>query len=233
MTQAYPLAWPQGRPRRRPQDRKPGKFGKGERRYVGDHSYTTKSSLTVADAIRRLQDELDRLGARLPVISSNVELRLDGLPRSGQREPEDPGVCVYFQLAGKPHAMPCDTYDRVADNIDAVAEHIKATRAIDRYGVASIADLVTAARRELASGTAWRARQVRARRMDKARADRETAELQAILGRLLIARDAGLEILAADAEGLAVLHPDGQVRRYALVPAAADTPALTKESVDA
>lgn len=128
-TDAYPLHWPAGRPRRTPHQRRRGTFSAGGVR------------VSVADALRRLQNELDRLGARLPIVSSNVELRLDGLPRSGQREPEDPGVCVYFQLGGKPHAMPCDTYDRVADNIAAVAEHIKATRAIDRYGVATVAEM--------------------------------------------------------------------------------------------
>lgn len=34
--------------------------------------------------------------------------------------------------------MPCDTYDRVADNIAAIAAHIEKTRAITRYGVASV-----------------------------------------------------------------------------------------------
>lgn len=142
MTQAYPLAWPHGRPRRRPQARKPGKFGKATwREGYGGNRYSTKGELTVADARRRLQDELDRLGARLPVISSNMELRLDGLPRSGAREPEDPGVAVYFQLNGKPHCMPCDTYLRVADNLAAVAAHIEATRAIERHGVATVAEM--------------------------------------------------------------------------------------------
>lgn len=146
MTQAYPLAWPQGRPRRLPRQRRRGQFT------------TAGQRVSVAGALKRLAGELDRLGAALPVISSNVELRLDGLPRSGQREPEDPGVCVYFQLAGKPHAMPCDTYERVADNIAAVAEHIKATRAIDRYGVATVAEMFSGFVALPAPGTArpWR-----------------------------------------------------------------------------
>lgn len=146
MTQAYPLAWPQGRPRRPPRQRRRGQFT------------TAGSRVSVAGALKRLAGELDRLGAHLPVISSNVALRLDGLPRSGQSEPEDPGVCVYFQLAGKPHAMPCDTYERVADNIAAVAEHIKATRAIDRYGVATVAEMFSGFQALPAPGAArpWR-----------------------------------------------------------------------------
>ena len=77
-------------------------------------------------------------------MSSNVQLRRDGLPYSGQREPEDRGVCVYFQMQGKPYAMACDLYTTVADNLAAVAAHIEATRAITRHGVASAAETLQA-----------------------------------------------------------------------------------------
>ncbi|WP_246676740.1 MULTISPECIES: J domain-containing protein [unclassified Mesorhizobium] len=97
--------------------------------------------MSVADALSRLQDELDRIGANLPVVSTNLQTRLDGLPRSGQSEPSDPGVALYFDLAGKPHCMPCDTYSRVAQNIAAIAAHIEATRAIERHGVSSVAEM--------------------------------------------------------------------------------------------
>lgn len=129
MTTAYPLAWPPSRPRTASGRRRSGKFN------------TNGNPVTIATAIVRLQEELGRLGARHPVISTNVETRLDGLPRSGRPEPADPGVAVYFALVGKPHCLPCDTYDRVAQNIAAVAEHIKATRAIERHGVASVAEM--------------------------------------------------------------------------------------------
>lgn len=134
---AYPLQWPAGRPRK--EHRKRAAFGKR----VNNGKWDETKDLTVADAISRLQQEIDRLGARLPVISSNLEPRLDGLPRSGQSEPRDPGVALYFDLNGKPHCMPCDTYDRVADNIAAIAKHIEATRAIDRFGVATVAEMFT------------------------------------------------------------------------------------------
>ena len=137
MTQAYPLQWPQGRSRKTAGLRKRAKFGKDSH----NGRYVQKRELTVADALHRLQRELDMIGARYPVVSSNVELRLDGLPRSGQRDPEDPGVCVYFDLNAKPMAMPCDTYDRVADNIAAVAAHMEATRKIERHGVASVSEM--------------------------------------------------------------------------------------------
>ena len=134
MTTAYPLSWPPGRPRRPASARRNAKFGTSLR---AGH----KQPLTVAEAIARLQTQMDMLGAKLPVLSTNVETRLNGLPRSGAREPDDPGVCLYFQLGSKPHAMPCDTYDRVADNIAAIAAHIEATRAIERHGVATVAEM--------------------------------------------------------------------------------------------
>ena len=95
----------------------------------------------MSEAVKRVVVEADRMGARGLVISSNLELRNDGLPRSGQSEPQDPGVCVYFHLKGKPHSLPCDTYGNVAGNIAAIAAHMEATRKIERHGVASVAEM--------------------------------------------------------------------------------------------
>lgn len=130
----YPLQWPAGRSRRRQDERRYPVFRTARE---GNGS----KPISVAVALERLQRELGRLGARYPVVSSNLETRLDGLPRSGQRDPDDPGVAVYFELAGKPHCMPCDTYTTVAANIAAIAAHIEATRAIERYGVATVAEM--------------------------------------------------------------------------------------------
>lgn len=138
---AYPLCWPTGYGRRPEGERKYGHFG--HRQQDPGRSYTTKKDVTIAGARKRLQEELDRLGAREVVLSSNVELRLDGQPRSDRRAPEDPAVALYFRLHGKPVAMPCDTYTDVAQNIAALAAHIEATRQIARHGVASIEAMFT------------------------------------------------------------------------------------------
>lgn len=129
---AYPLAWPTGKPRTPAAARKAGKFS-----HRG-------SDLTVAVAAGRVEDELQKLNARWPLISSNVELTLSGRPRSGQREPEDRGVCVYFHLGGKPFAMACDRYLSVADNLAAIAAHLDATRTQERHGVATAAETLMA-----------------------------------------------------------------------------------------
>jgi hypothetical protein len=98
-----------------------------------------KEALTVAKARQRLSDELDRLGATYVTLSTNIELRLDGQPRSNQAEPGDPGVAAYFRLGGKQIALACDKWDRVADNIAALAKHIEAMRGMDRWGVGTAA----------------------------------------------------------------------------------------------
>jgi hypothetical protein len=139
VTEAYPLHWPAHVKRRTPAQRIRAAFGKTK--HVTSQSgggWPKKERLTIADAVKRALAELDRLGARYAVISSNVEIRQDGLPRSNRPEPDDPGVAVYFQLNGRPYCLPCDRYDRVADNIAAIAHHIDATRAIERYGVGTV-----------------------------------------------------------------------------------------------
>lgn len=126
---AYPLCWPPMRPRSK--QREWGRF----------KSY--RQRISVASASGRLQNELDKLGARDAILSTNVKLRLDGWPRSDQATPQDPGVAVYFTLRGEPHCLPCDRYDEVGQNIAAIAAHIEATRAIERYGVATVKEMFT------------------------------------------------------------------------------------------
>lgn len=144
--QAYPLLWPHWRLRTPASARKRARFTTNERvhdkRLDGTtYTWNRQKDISVFDAVKRVLDESDRIGARGLVVSSNLELRNDGIPRSGQKDPADPGICVYFDLGGKPRAMACDTYDTVAGNIAAVAAHIEATRAIERHGVATVAEM--------------------------------------------------------------------------------------------
>ena len=160
--QAYPLQWPAGKPRTA--YRVNAAFGRVETQWIstGDSGYrrSDKKRLNVLDAYRRLQVELDRLGASFAVCSTNMELRVDGIPRSDRREPDDPGVAVYFQLDGDPVVLACDRYDRVADNVAAIAAHLRASRAIERYGVGSLREIFRgfAALPPAMSVDDWRAR---------------------------------------------------------------------------
>jgi hypothetical protein len=143
---AYPLTWPEGWPRTAPARRERARFNKGVRQYSsqpGGNSWMRKSDLSVTDGTTRILQELARLDIDRQdvVISTNVRLRLDGLPRSSEREPDDPGVAVYWTDAtagNEPRCMAIDRYDRVADNLAAAAATIEAMRAIERHGGAQI-----------------------------------------------------------------------------------------------
>jgi len=137
----YPLSWPPTWKRTPSYQRQRASFSRGGSTRLdatGQSIRTGPRPLTVADAISRLSGELSRLGATDEILSTNVPVRLDGLPRSGQSEPADPGAAAYFKLKGKPRCLACDKWTRVADNIAAIAQHIDALRRIDRYGVGTL-----------------------------------------------------------------------------------------------
>lgn len=121
----FPLEWPMGWTRKQYNQRKIGRF-KSEGRWI-----------SVEVATRRLERELDKLGARNTTLSTNISLRLDGRPRSDEK-PADPGAAIYFSYKGRATVLACDTYHDVGDNIAALAAHLEAIRAIERYGVGTI-----------------------------------------------------------------------------------------------
>jgi hypothetical protein len=135
MIEAFPLHWPPGR--KRTQFRKRAVF---HRRIAGER-WTTKEKLTIADGRDRTKKELGMLGAKRVIISSNLRLKQDGEPMSAQREPDDPGIAVYFHLNNLPHCLSCDSWDRAADNLAAIAKHVEAMRGQLRWGVADIASM--------------------------------------------------------------------------------------------
>lgn len=122
----YPLSWPDGWARTPNYNRKYGHF-KRERR-----------DPSVMEGVRRILDQLSMMGISKDnvLISTNVATRLDGMPRSDQRAPTDPGVAVYWRK-GQNAEMQCmavDVYIDVADNLCAVAAVLEAMRAIERHG---------------------------------------------------------------------------------------------------
>jgi hypothetical protein len=140
---SFPLCWPDGWQRTTPVSRVHAQFGRTDTRYndQGQSLYAGKKRLSVADAVARLLGELRRMG--IPdwnvIVSTNVPLRLDGMPRS-DKEPADPGAAVYWKKTDK-QAMRCmaiDRYTRVADNLAAIAATLEAMRAIERHGGGAI-----------------------------------------------------------------------------------------------
>lgn len=145
-TEAYPLAWPMGWRRTSFHQRARARFSKErfvDRRrneqgqQMGWHTY---DRVTIAHATNRVVSSLERMRCGGVVISSNLALRNDGMPRSGQREPDDPGVAVYWGRGKAARCIAIDYYDRVADNLAAIAATLEAMRAIERHGGAAILD---------------------------------------------------------------------------------------------
>lgn len=128
----HPLHWPPAWPRAHRRQR--ARFG-------------TRST---SQAVTALLRELFLLGARPgAIVSTNLEVRLDGLPRSGQAQPSDPGVAVYYervprgQRAAVRYSFACDAWDRVEDNLRAITLHVGALRGMGRWGVGSIEQAFT------------------------------------------------------------------------------------------
>lgn len=121
MISAYPLQWPPGWPRTK----------------VPQWSSFKVSQHEAQNGIVR---ELHLLGARNVVISTDVELRQDGMPRSGRRAPEDQGVAVYFDLHGNQQCIPCDKWRTLRENMRAIELTIAALRGLDRWGAKEMVD---------------------------------------------------------------------------------------------
>lgn len=136
---AFPLSWPPGWRRTEDDMREFGRFG--VRRQTAGRSYASLQDISVAEASRRLLDELERMRVQRDsiILSTNLKLRLDGLPRSDQAAPKDPGAAVYWEdpYNGQPRTMAIDQYTKVEQNIAALAATIEAMRAIERHGGAS------------------------------------------------------------------------------------------------
>lgn len=125
---AYPLYWPLGHPR------------SGRRREA-------EFKLEFGRARDETLRELRLLGAKNVVLSSNVPLRLDGIPYANTAEPPDPGIAVYFDRdvpaptrekpwtkVTRPFVIACDTYSKVRWNMRAIGVTVESLRAIERHG---------------------------------------------------------------------------------------------------
>jgi hypothetical protein len=119
--QAYPLQWPKDR-----------------KRNQNPIESNFKTDLSVA--ANGLINEISLLGGVLPVISSNMQLRADGIPYARQPNVEDTGVAVYFTLKGASACFACDKYIKLADNLQAIRKTIEALRGISRWGSSDMMD---------------------------------------------------------------------------------------------
>ncbi|MYE05913.1 MAG: J domain-containing protein [Chloroflexi bacterium] len=113
MTDAYPLAWPEGQPRtKNPQ---PSRF-----------------QTTLHRAIENVREELRRFGndtgkpVRGLILSSNFNLT--------DQRPRDAGVAAYFQWDDMACCIAVDRYRKVEENLQAISKVIEADRAKMRHG---------------------------------------------------------------------------------------------------
>jgi len=118
MAEAYPLHWPEGWPRT-PE---------------GKRKQSSSFQVEVGKAINELYDELERLGAKDIVLSSNLTLNTMHRPYAKQRTPDDPGIAVYFTLKEKQMVMARDGFCDWRDNIRSLGLAVEAFRALHRHG---------------------------------------------------------------------------------------------------
>lgn len=128
---SYPLTWPAGWKRTKVQEH--ARFSKKTGQY-------SRRDVSISDAVSFVIEELGRMdvGDWNVIISTNLKLRLDGLPYSNQKDPDDNGVSVWWKDGSKQLVIAIDKYTRAADNLYAIGKTIEAMRGIDRWGSGEI-----------------------------------------------------------------------------------------------
>lgn len=139
-----PLEWPPGRHRTRARERRRALF-----------------RVTRYRALQELREELGRLKVDEARITLDLALRrADDLPLASAREPQDPGVAVYYTRRGRDHVLACDQFLAVGDNVAAIARTIGAQRGIVRWGCLSLDEAIAGSRLalpgEVSTARPWR-----------------------------------------------------------------------------
>lgn len=121
---AYPLAWPAGKPRTPWHKVERSRFEPGNR----------------PQEVANVRAELQRLGAKGIIVWTNLRLRNDGLPYARDRAPVDQGVAVYFDYSGGQKCFACDRWRTIEENLRAIYKSIEAIRGLERWGSKSFVD---------------------------------------------------------------------------------------------
>lgn len=135
----------------------------GDRTLRSDRRASPFGSAAYAGTLKILEHELAMIGATNVVIENGMreqDIRLDGLPRAGAPQPEDPGVIVSFESTHGPLRYATDVFKRWEINLRAIALGLEALRRVERYGIAT--------RGEQYAG--WRQIEARSQSVDEARA---------------------------------------------------------------
>jgi hypothetical protein len=123
--EAYPLHWPSGY----------AKTPAGKRKY-------SQFKNTLGSARDFLKDEVRRIGGKNLIISTNIPTKQNGdlYADYARYKLDDPGVAIYFKYNEKDVALCCDQYEKVWENVQALAKAIEALRGLERWGVSDFLD---------------------------------------------------------------------------------------------
>jgi len=94
-----------------------------------DHRLSTsRYQVTLAEAVSDLEDEIDRLGPDDWRVSiGNQHTKSNGMPLYNAN-PDDPGFVLRWSKDGTAHAVACDYYRDLRDNVREVGKWIHETR---------------------------------------------------------------------------------------------------------
>ncbi|MEF8831465.1 MAG: hypothetical protein V5A23_08030 [Halobacteriales archaeon] len=92
--------------------------------------------VSLRDAFENVITQLERLGVEEYHIETDADhqTRNPDLPYA-DASPGDPTVVVRYRKDGDSYAIPCDRWDSLRDNAQAIAKYVDAKRALDRYGI--------------------------------------------------------------------------------------------------
>jgi len=114
--EAFPLAWPAGRPRAK-------------------HRERARFATSFARARDKCRNEIALLGGTGVIVSTNMPLKRDGFPYAGKMwKLDDAGVAVYFIYKKRQMCFACDRWLSVEDNMHAISLTIGALRGVARWG---------------------------------------------------------------------------------------------------
>jgi hypothetical protein len=133
MTEAYPLAWPDGWPRTPAAEQKSSHTFK--RQQDTGRGFRMGEPWTFAAARDALYEELFKhTGGRPFVLSSDFVLNSRGEPAGSRGRPADQGIAVYFRRGGRDYVMACDRYDKAEGNMRSLTLALEAMRQLERHG---------------------------------------------------------------------------------------------------
>jgi hypothetical protein len=118
------LDWPSDFARTDPADREP---------------YPHNFRVELREAFRNVLAELEHRDVENARVESAANhLANDPNIPYADANPDDPGVVAYYSKGGQEFAVPCDRWDSLRDNAQAIAKYLNAKRALERYGVETV-----------------------------------------------------------------------------------------------